>query len=425
MTSRLRMASRRWLRAWRPRRRRSSRSCSSRCSRSCRAAWRRRRRWTMPSVWSWRACCASKPVPAPPARPIHPMRPMRTHAAPSPVAALPARPGRDWTPYWFAAPVALYLLLFQGYPLVQELYLSFTSTALLTPEQHVFVGLQNYIDLVTQEDFRQVLLITAIYTVVCVVAAIALGLGAALLLDAPFRGRGLARALGTVPWAAPPVGVGGGVLLDAVFGGRGLARALVTIPWAAPPVAVALIFVWIYNGQYGIFNHLLGALGGSARLESWLDSPALALPAVLLTTIWQIFPFATVVILAALQGVSSELREAAVIDGAHRLSVFRAVVWPSIQPSVALLALFLSIWSLRRFDLIWLMTQGGPIGSTNTLVIELYRRAFVYRDLGQGAAVGMVGLSIALLITVVYFRHMQRAGHGKTVARRAPGERQR
>src|SRR6218665_3067286 len=242
MTTRPRMAFRRWLRAWRPRRRRSSRSCSSRCSRSCRAAWTRKRRWTMPSVWSWRACCASKPVHTPPARP------MRSHAAPSPVAAMPARPGRDWTPYWFAAPVALYLLLFQGYPLAQELYLSFTSTALLTPGQHVFVGMQNYIDLVTQEDFRQVLLITAIYTVVCVTAAIALGLGAALLLDAPFRG-------------------------------RGLARALVTIPWAAPPVAVALIFVWIYNGQYGIFNHLLGALGGAARLASWVDSPALALPA--------------------------------------------------------------------------------------------------------------------------------------------------
>src|SRR6218665_293529 len=205
MTTRLRMASRRWLRAWRPRRRRSSRSCSSRCSRSCRAAWRRRRRWTMPSVWSWGGCCASNPVPPPPARPMHPirpMRPMRPHAAPSPVAAMPARPGRDWTPYWFAAPVALYLLLFQGYPLVQELYLSFTSTALLTPDQHVFVGLQNYIDLVTQEDFRQVLLITAIYTVVCVVAAIALNLLATLLLYAPFSGRGLARESVTIPWDA-------------------------------------------------------------------------------------------------------------------------------------------------------------------------------------------------------------------------------
>ena len=80
--------------------------------------------------------------------------------------------------------------------------------------------------------------------------------------------------------------------------------------------------------------------------------------------------------------MSAELREAAVIDGADRLSVFKAVVWPTIQPSVALLALFITIWSLRRFDLIWLMTQGGPIGATNTLVIELYRQGFVYRELG-------------------------------------------
>lgn len=290
----------------------------------------------------------------------------------------PARPGRDWTPYWFAAPVALYLLLFQGWPLVYEFWLSFTSTALLAPDLQHYVGLQNYTDLLTQPDFRRVLLITAVYTLVCVLAAIGLGLGAALLLDAPFRG-------------------------------RGLARALVTIPWAAPPVAVALIFVWIYNGQYGVFNHLLRALGAAADLQSWLDSPALALPALLLTTVWQIFPFATLVILAALQGVSSELREAAVLDGAHRLSVFRAVVWPAIQPAVALLALFLSIWSLRRFDLIWLMTQGGPIGATNTLVIELYRRAFVYRDLGQGAAVGMVGLLLALLMTAGYFHYTRRA----------------
>ena len=119
------------------------------------------------------------------------------------------------------------------------------------------------------------------------------------------------------------------------------------------------------------------------------------------------------VILAALQGVSQELRDAAVIDGADRLSVFRAVVWPTIQPSVMLLALFITIWSLRRFDLIWLMTQGGPIGATNTLVIELYRRAFVYRDLGQAAAVGMIGLSIAIIVTMVYFRLTLRAERAK------------
>jgi len=172
---------------------------------------------------------------------------------------------------------------------------------------------------------------------------------------------------------------------------------------------VALIFTWMFNAQYGIFNHALRFIGLSASAGSWLDDPGRALPAVLFTTVWQIFPFASVVILAALQGVSSELREAAIIDGADRLSVFKAVVWPTIQPTVALLALFITIWSLRRFDLIWLMTQGGPIGATNTLVIELYRQGFVYRELGLAAAVGMIGLSIAIIVTLVYFRFTERA----------------
>ncbi len=281
--------------------------------------------------------------------------------------------GSRWTPYLFVAPIAAYLLVFQGYPLLQELMLGFTSTSLLSPGDHTFVGIRNYVELVDTDDFRNALLITAIYTVACVVLSIGFGLVAALLLNSPFRG-------------------------------RGVARAMVTIPWAAPPVAVALIFTWMYNAQYGIFNRSLRFLGFAAGAENWLDNPSLALPAILIATIWQIFPFASVVILAALQGVSEELRDAAVIDGADRLSVFRAVVWPTIQPTVMLLALFITIWSLRRFDLIWLMTQGGPIGATNTLVIELYRRAFVYRDLGQAAAVGMVGLSIAIIVTMVYFR---------------------
>jgi multiple sugar transport system permease protein len=294
-----------------------------------------------------------------------------------------SRPAADgdtaarWTPYWFIAPVSLYLFLFQGVPLLQELYLSFTSTSLLSPREHVFVGFDNYRDLFYASDFANTLVVTAIYTAACVVLAIGFGLAAALLLDSPFSG-------------------------------RAVARALVTIPWAAPPVAVALIFSWMFNAQYGVFNFAQRVLGIQA-FENWLDSPQHALPAILITTIWQIFPFASVVILAALQGVSIDLREAAIIDGAGRIQVFRAVIWPTIRPTVMLLALFITIWSLRRFDLIWLMTQGGPIGATDTLVIELYRRAFVYRDLGLAAAVGMVGLAIALIVTLIYFRVSQRA----------------
>ncbi len=285
---------------------------------------------------------------------------------PSPSKALAERA----TPYLFIAPVALYLALFQGVPLVQELYLSFTQTSLLTPQQHTWVGLANYRELLASGDFLRSLVVTAVYTLSCVVLAIGIGLATAMLLDSPFAG-------------------------------RAVARAIVTIPWAAPPVAVALIFTWIYNAQYGVFNYAQKLIG-IETFETWLDSPDHALTAVLIATIWQIFPFCSVVLLAALQGVSSDLKEAAIIDGAGRVAVFRAVIWPTIKPTTTLLALFITIWSLRRFDLIWLLTQGGPIGATNTLVIDLYRRAFVYRDLGLAGAVGMIGLAAALLVTLVY-----------------------
>lgn len=284
--------------------------------------------------------------------------------------------GSRWTPYVFSAPVALYLLLFQFYPLVQQFFLSFTATSLLNPNDNPFVGVENYQFLFETGEFQQVLWITLVYTVACVVLAIGFGLGAALLLDSPFVG-------------------------------RGVARALVTVPWAAPSVAVALIFTWMFNSQYGIFNHALGVLHLPFSGENWLDNPSLALPAILITTIWQIFPFSSVVILAALQGVPQELKEAAVIDGAGRLNIFKTAVWPTIEPTVLMLALFVTIWSLRRFDLIWLMTQGGPIGATNTLVIELYRTGFVYRDLGTAAAIGMIGLTIAILVTLIYFKITQ------------------
>lgn len=298
--------------------------------------------------------------------------------AAAPPRQRPARlEGHPLMPYLLVLPATLYLLIFQGYPLLQELWLSFTSTSLLSPGQGQWIGLENYGELWRDGDFRSAIVTTLLYTVICVIAAITLGLLSALLLDAPFRG-------------------------------RGVARALVTIPWAAPPVAVALISLWIYNAQYGIFGHVLRALGFESGKLNWLDSIDYALPAVLISTIWQIFPFASVVLLAALQGVPSELREAAVIDGADRLSVFKAVVWPTIKPSVMLLALFSTIWSLRRFDLIWLLTQGGPVGATNTLVIDLYRRAFVNHQIGQAAAVGMVGVAIALIVTVVYFRYTAR-----------------
>jgi len=173
-----------------------------------------------------------------------------------------------WVPYAFFAPVFFYLLFLDFIPLLQEMYLSLTSTSLLSPRQHTWVGLANYAELFRSPDFYHSIWITAIYTLACVVLAITTGLATALLLDGPFPG-------------------------------RALARTLVTLPWAAPPVAVALIFTWIYNAQYGVFNFAQRLIGFDG-FENWLDTPNRALAAILITTIWQIFPFSSVVILAAL-----------------------------------------------------------------------------------------------------------------------------
>lgn len=275
--------------------------------------------------------------------------------------------GSRWTPYLFLAPAALYLIVFQCVPLLQELYLAFTRTTLLNPTRSQWVGGDNFAEIFSDAEFHRTLLTTAVYVVACVVGAVGVGLLVALLLN----GR---------------------------FPARGVARALITVPWAAPGIATALIAVWMLNPQYGIVTRALRALGAPLGGGGVLDDPAWALPAILVTTIWQLFPFVCVVILSALQSVPSDLIEAAEVDGAGRWWVFRVVTWPTIRPTVGLLALLMTIWSLRRFELIWLMTRGGPLGTTRTLVIDLYAEAFDAKQLGTAAAIGMVGVVISLIV---------------------------
>src|SRR5690606_15086419 len=149
---------------------------------------------------------------------------------------------------------------------------------------------------------------------------------------------------------------------------------------------VALIATWMLNPQYGVVNRVLSAVGLAVPDGQILTNPDLALPAILVTTLWQLFPFPAIVLLAALQAVPRELVEAASVDGASRWWTFRVVTWPTIRPTVALLAPLMGIWSSRRFELIWLMTRGGPEGATRTIVIDLSARAFYAQHL-EGARV--------------------------------------
>lgn len=275
--------------------------------------------------------------------------------------------GSKWTPYIFLAPAAAFILVFQAVPLAQQVFLSFTRTTLLNPTRSEWVGLDNFARIFNDDGFRNTLVVTAIYVIVCVVGTVCAGLVVALLLNQGFRG-------------------------------RGVARALITMPWAAPGIAVALIATWMLNAQYGIVNRFFNAVGLGIPGGAILDSPRYALPAILVTTIWQLFPFTAVVLLSALQAVPRDLIEAATMDGAGRWWTFRAVTWQVIKPVVGLMALLMTIWSLRRFELIWLMTKGGPVGSTETLVINLYSRAFISKELGAAAAIGMVGVIISLIV---------------------------
>jgi ABC-type sugar transport systems, permease components len=275
-------------------------------------------------------------------------------------------------PYFLVAPAALYLLLFMAYPLLKELQLSFTNTSLLSPGDGDIVGLANYAQVIADPEFAKSLWITVLYAAGSVVGALGLGLGAALVMNQPTRGR---------------------VLI----------RSAITLPWAAPPIAVALIFAWMFNNQYGIINFLLAKAGIIESYQQWFDNQDLALVALLLVTIWMTFPICALILLAAMQSIPRELYEASKVDSASALNRFKYVTIPGIRPTLYVITLLLTIWALRRFDIIWVMTQGGPVGSTTTLVVNLYREAFQNQHLGVSSAIGILGFVLSTIVTVAYF----------------------
>jgi multiple sugar transport system permease protein len=278
-------------------------------------------------------------------------------------------------PYAFILPPMVYLAIFMFWPLARQIYMSFTNTRIINPNRGRFIGLGNYERLLDDPNFYVSLKATLIYTAFTVVIGVGLGLVTALAIDRPFRGRAVVRA----------------VLL---FG------------WAVPGVAASLIWLWMYNERSGILNRITEVLG-MGRF-SWLTSTDLALASVLAVTVWQVAPFVMLVVLAALQSVPGEVREAARIDGADGLSTYRAVTWPHIRPSVQLAALLVAVWSIRRYDIIYLLTGGGPLGSTSTLVVKIRQTAFDGQELGFASAYGAVGLVLALLIAAVHYVVEQR-----------------
>lgn len=278
------------------------------------------------------------------------------------------RPG-ELLGYAFIAPAVLYLAVFLLVPLAQGIAMSFTDAKLINPTGGSSVGFDNYAQTLGADRFWNSLLATVIYTAATVAGTLALGTAAAVLVNRAFRG-------------------------------RGLVRAIMTFPYAMPTVAVALVFAWMYNRSNGVFNRGLGVLGIGET--GWLTDPDWGMASVVAATVWKVFPFVMLIVLAALQSVSAELYEAARIDGADALSTFRSIVLPHLAPTLRIVALLMTIWSIRRFEIIFLLTGGGPVETTNSLVINVYRTAFSDQELGLAAAVGALGLVLSLAVTCVF-----------------------
>lgn len=274
-----------------------------------------------------------------------------------------------WTPYLFIALPVIYSLVFSGYPLLKGLQLSLTNAKLLNPNGGRFIGADNYVELLGNPATWASIGVTVFYTLLVVVASTLLGLASALLINESFFG-------------------------------RVVVRAMLTVPWAVPTVAVALVFIWMFNDGSGILNTFTQALG--LGRFGWLTNPDVALFSVTLATLWKVTPFVMLVLLAALQSVPAELIEAAKVDGASPLRTFRVVTVPAIMPTVRVVVLLMTIWSFRRFEIIWLLTGGGPVNATNTMVISVYRTAFNNNELGLASALGMIGVVMSLAVTVIY-----------------------
>lgn len=285
------------------------------------------------------------------------------------------RLGTRALPYAFIAPTMICLVAFVLYPIVQGLLLSFRAVKFA--EAAPFIGLGNYVRLIESPGFWKALVITLVYTFFSVVGTFAVALSTALLVNSRFSG-------------------------------RTVARALITLPWAIPEVASVLTWTWMFDYQYGVINYLLKKLHLIEQPVQWLLSPHMALVAVLIVTIWKVFPLSTLVLLSGLQAIPEELYEAALIDGAGRLQQFRHVTMPGLRSIASILLLLSTIWSLRRFTIIWVMTQGGPMDATQTLAVGVYRHAFNYFDMGYAAAMGTVGFVLSIILSLAYFYYESR-----------------
>ncbi len=273
----------------------------------------------------------------------------------------------------FLFPSLIFVGLFTFYPIFESFRLSFYRMILTLPWLgQKMVGWENYADLWTDPVAMQSLKTTLTFVAVTIPLELLFGLGMALVMNE-------------------------------VFHGRGLLRAIVLVPWAIPTVVSSQMWRFIFNDRYGLFNFLLFG-DDTTRYMAPLAEPGLALVAIMVAEIWKTTPFAALILLAGLQTIPDDFYEAAGIDGAGTWQKFRYVTLPLIRPALLLALLFRSIDALRVFDLVFVMTQGGPADATNVLQFYGYKKSFAEGMIGYGSAIAVGVFILSLALSLAYLR---------------------
>ena len=276
--------------------------------------------------------------------------------------------------YLFIAPVVLLFGIFRVVPSVQTLLYSFYRVELLKG-RFTFVGLENFAALFTDEIFRKATVNTMVYVLAIVPLSASLGLLLAVVFNSKFH-------------------------LKEFF------KAVYFSPMVTSTVAAAMVWWWMYNPQFGIFNVLLKLVGIPA--QPWLNSSRMALPSIIIFSVWKNLGYNMIIYLAGLQAIPPQFYEAATIDGAGAVARFRRITVPLLAPTTVFLLIYDSILAFQIFDQVFVLTGGGPANSTNVVVLDLYRQAFERYNFGYASAEAMVLFLFILGITVLQWTYSKR-----------------
>lgn len=295
-------------------------------------------------------------------------------ATQQPVPARKRKKGTQWLPYLLVAPSIGFFLVFYIYPILYNFYLSFFEWNLISPEKD-FVGLNNFKTLFGSNEFLGVIANSILYMVVTVVFTVGIALVLAVWLNKN-------------SWVHSTI------------------QALVFSPYIISFVSVSFVWMWLMDVDYGLLNYFLSLVG--IEKFTWLGHPDTALFSIMLVGVWKLVGYDTLVIIGGLQSIPKSIYESVSMDSRPNLRTFFQITVPMVSPTLFFLVIVNLITSAKVFETIAIMTKGGPLNSTNTLVYYIYKVAFDYFEIGHASAAGVVLFIILAIITFFYFKALSK-----------------